>query len=151
MRGNDAADWIFLVAAYGVFICWGITKLRYWIRRNGRKRWPVTTATLQYGAMGGIAVGKGGSIPASFMGYAYKVDDVRYAGLFVMMGDKSQLDRLQSALPGNPIQIRYDPSDPNRSFLDDYSNSLFKGLTVSQEPEKLNQAPSFDLQEVIRR
>jgi hypothetical protein len=132
------------------FSFWAFFQIRYLIRRYRRSHWPTVEAVIQKGAVGRVPAGKGATIPASFMGYAYIVEGVRYAGFFALMGDETRVQRLYSGLGDSHIQIRYDPSDPNVSFLRDYKDPRFDGLRATQSPEMLNHAPAFDLQDAIR-
>lgn len=84
------------------------------------------------------------------MGYAYVVQGVRYAGFFALYGDENQVSKLNDTLPGGTVLIRYNPSDPNSSFLVDYYDSRFAGLPATQNPDWLNQSPAFDLQDASR-
>lgn len=100
--------------------------------------------------MGQISVGRGSAVPACFIGYAFKVQGERYGAYFVLVGNKDTLQKIRESLAGTPLQIRYNPSDPNVSLLVDYKDSRFEGLKASQDPDWLNQAPPFDLQDAIR-
>jgi len=123
--------------------------IRYIIGCYRSNHWPTTSATIQKGALGRISLGKG-DYPASFLGYAYIVQGIRYAGFFVLYGDKALLTMLHETLPGASLQIRYDPKNPNISYLVDTRDSRFQALTASQDPVWLNQAPAFDLQDALR-
>ena len=127
---------------------WFVT-IRYWVRRCRRNQWPSTDAVIQRGALGRVSVGKG-TVFAGFMGYAYKVEGARYGGFFVLLGRESTIEKLHGSLAGSHLLIRYDPSDPNISFLVDYKDLRFEGLSAKQNPELLSQAPAFDLQDAIR-
>jgi hypothetical protein len=129
---------------------YGFVQIRYLLRRYRRNRWPSAEATIQQGAIGKIYFGKGATAPASFLGYAYNVQGVRYGGYFALYGGEAIVQKLHKGLAGASIQIRYNPSDPNTSFLLNYSDFRFEGLKATQSPEWLNQAPAFDLQDAIR-
>ena len=144
---------------HDTFVLWFLLPLLGWrlfiqvpylVRRFRSGGWPTLDATIQKGAVGRIHFGKGASAPASFMGYVYVVQGVRYAGFFALYGDEVCVRKLHDGLAGASLQIRYSPSDPNLSFLVDYSDPRFEGLTATQSPEWLDQAPSFNLQDAIR-
>jgi len=84
------------------------------------------------------------------MGYAYQVDGERYAGIFALRGSESDLPGLSQRLTGATLQIKYDPRDPNNSYVSNIYAPLFEGRTATQNPEWLNQSPQFDLQDAIR-
>jgi hypothetical protein len=150
MNQPDAFDSVFWILLLSLAGWWSFILIRYLVRRFRSRRWPTVDATVQKGAVGRISFGRGASAPASFMGYAYVVQGVRYAGFFALYGDEVCVRKLHDGLGGASLQIRYSPSDPNLSFLVHYSNSRFEGLTATQSPEWLDQAPSFDLQDAIR-
>jgi hypothetical protein len=143
-------DWIFLLAMMFVLGWWYFVQAVYFVRRLRSRRWPTADATIQKGALGGVSVGRGASVPASFMGYAFVVNNVRYAGLFAVCGDQAFLHRLNNRLNGQTIQIRYNHSDPNMSFLVDYYDQRFGGQVATQNPERPESAPPFDIQNAIR-
>jgi hypothetical protein len=84
------------------------------------------------------------------MGYPFKVDGARYAGVFAIYGDETRTLRLNQGLNGSPVKIRYSPADPNISCLVSDGDSRFEQLAVTQNPDWVNQAPAFDLQDAIR-
>jgi len=150
MSPSNAFEWFWLLIMYSILGSWSFVQIRYLLGRYRRNRWPSADAAIQKGAVGKISFGKGGTAPASFMGYAYNVQGVRYAGFFALYGDEVTVQKLHNTLAGAPLQVRYNPSDPNISFLLDYKDLRFEGLKATQSPEWLNQAPSFDLQDAIR-
>jgi hypothetical protein len=68
MTQNSIFDWTFLLTLLPILVYWYIVQIRYVLRRYRAKRWPIVNAALQKGAVGRIPVGKGGSIPAAFIG-----------------------------------------------------------------------------------
>ena len=150
MSGDSTFGWVSLLVLFSVLVWWYIVQIRHLVWRYRSKRWPSLPATLQKGAIGRISFGKGASAPATFMGYAYLVQGVRYAGFFALYGDDSKVRRLHDGLAGGAIQIRYNPSDPNVSLLVDYTDQRFDGLAATQNPEWLDQSPPFDLQDAVR-
>jgi hypothetical protein len=132
-----------------ILIAWFRVQIQYFFRRSSSKHWPTVDATLQRGCLGAIEVNEA-PIPTVFVGYAYILGGIRYAGYFAISGENQRIEKLNRVLAGGSIQIRYDPSSPARSFLADESDSRFDGLKASQNPERLNQAPPFDLQDALR-
>ncbi len=54
----------------------------------------------------------------SIMGYAYKIENVRYAGIFASItNDEGTAERIQKELDGMQVSVRYDPRHPEKSFL----------------------------------
>jgi hypothetical protein len=150
MSQRDTFELVFLLILFSILGWWYFVQLRYLIRLYRSRSWPTADARIQKGAIGGISFGKGASAPASFMGYAYVIQGKRYAGFFALYGDEVHVQDVQDSLPGTPLQIRYNPSDPNISCLLDFNDVRFAGLTATQNPEWLDQAPAFDLQDAIR-
>lgn len=121
----------------------------YVFARKRRQHWPVTNALIQKGAIGELK-GDTHNIPTAFMGYTFKVNGLRYAGCFVLFGNnEARVHELYRLLPGSTLQVRYDPSNPNTSFLANYSDAHFLGLVASQSPVRLAQAPASDLRDAI--
>jgi hypothetical protein len=150
MSRNYTFEWVSRLILLFVLSWWYFVQIRFVLRRYRSKGWPITDGTLQKGAVGRISFGRGASAPATFMGYAYIVQGVRYAGFFALYGDESQTCKLQDGLTGAHVQIRYNPSDPNVSYLVDYKDPRFDGLAATQNPEWLEQSPAFDLQDAVR-
>jgi len=149
MSRNETFEWASLLILLCLLGWWYFIQIRFRVRRHRSKRWPTVDAALQKGAVGRISSGRA-SCPATFIGYAYLVKGVRYAGFFALYGDESHVSEMGGLLAGGSIQIRYDPSDPGVSYLADYNDRRFGGLTATQNPEWLDQSPAFDLQDVIR-
>lgn len=124
--------------------------IRYAVRRYKSRLWPRVDATIQKGAVGAVSGGRGATAPAAFIGYAYIVGGIRYASHFVLIGESERVQKLLENLAGSKLQVRYNPNDPNISFLVDYYDTRFDGLTARQSPEWMDQAPAFDLQDAIR-
>ncbi len=142
--------WIEVVVPSSILVWYLSREIPYLLKYLRRKSWPSTNATIQKGTMGLISRGKNSPVPACFMGYAFKVEGERYGAYFVVVGNEVTLRRLNENLAGSSIQVSYNPSDPNTSLLVDYKDFRFEGLTASQDPDWLNQAPTFDLQDAIR-
>jgi hypothetical protein len=141
----------FQVIMFSALLVWILSiQIPYLLKYLRRKNWPSGNATIQKGAMGRISRGRGGFIPACFIGYTFKVQGERYAAYFVLVGNEEALEKVNKGLSGGSLQIRYDPSDPNISLLVDYDDFRFAGLRASQDPDWLRQAPAFNLQDVIR-
>jgi hypothetical protein len=150
MNRSDIFARLWMVALYCALGWYLFVQTRYLLRRFRKDRWPIADAAIQKGAIGKISFGKSGTVPASFMGYAFMVQSVRYGGFFALYGDEATVQKLHDDLAGAPLQIRYRPSDPNISFLLDYKDLRFEGLKATQSPEWMNQAPAFDLQDTMR-
>jgi hypothetical protein len=141
----------FEVVLLSVILVWYLSfRIPYLLKYCRRKSWPTADAAIQKGTLGLISHGKYGSVPACFMGYVFKVQGERYGAYFVLVGNKDTLQKIHESLAGEPLQIRYNPSDPNVSLLVDYKDLRFEGLKASQDPDWLNQAPTIDLQDAIR-
>jgi hypothetical protein len=151
LRGDDSTfGWVFLLVPLSIIVWSYIVQIRYLMLRYRSKHWPSLVATLQKGSIGRISFGKGASAPATFIGYAYIVQGMRYAGFFALYGNDSKVRRLHADLAGGAIQIRYHLSDPNVSLLVDYTDQRFDGLAATQNPDWLDQSPPFDLQDAVR-
>jgi hypothetical protein len=145
----DRGGW-FQVVIYSAILIWYLSVhipylLKYWRRKN----WPSADAMIQKGTMGSVAQGRS-AVPACFIGYAFKVEGLRYGAYFVLVGKADFLEKVNKELTGASLQVRYDPSNPTSSLLIDYKDFRFAGLRASQDPDWLNQAPAFDLQDAIR-
>jgi hypothetical protein len=149
MSRHGTFDWISLSVLLLLMCWWYFVQLRFLLQRSRSKSWPSVEAKLQKGAVGRISFGKGASAPAAFVGYAYSVDGVRYAGFFALYGD-DKVGRLNDALAGGSVQVHYKPTDPNVSYLMNRDDSRFEGLSATQNPEWLEQSQAFDLQNAIR-
>lgn len=122
----------------------------YFVVRRRRKQWPVASAVIQKGAIGQLDLAEAGSFSAAFMGYSFKVNGLRYAGHFVLFVNNDERVRdVHRRLPGAHLQVRYDPHDPNTSFLVNYDDPRFEGLAASQDSVLLANAPAFDLRDAI--
>jgi len=150
MKHDATFDWVYILILLSLLGSLLLVQFRYFLRRHRSFHWPTIDATIQKGSVGFISYGRYGSFPASFLGYVFVVQSVRYAGLFALYGDATLVRKLNDSLAGTPLPIRYDPSDPNISYLANSDDSRFEGLDVSQDPQWLNQAPALDLQDAIR-
>jgi hypothetical protein len=121
----------------------------YIVVRKRRNQWPVIDAMIQKGAIGEIDLAEAGKKPAVFLGYSFKVNELRYAHYFILLGNEERVHDLHRRLPGTTLQVSYDPSNPSTSFLVNYSDARFEGLIASQSPTLLTQAPAFDLQDSL--
>ncbi|HKN26291.1 MAG TPA: hypothetical protein VJX72_15690 [Candidatus Acidoferrum sp.] len=149
MDGTSIFGWVIqclLLAGCG---WWCFIEIRYLKRRAASKRWPNVTATIQKGAVGRISFGRGASAPACFLGYAYLVEGTRRAGFFALYGEEGKVDEVQKRLASSPLDIRYDPSNPDLSCMIDFYDSRFEGLAATQNPQWLDQAPAFDLADAL--
>lgn len=122
----------------------------YVVLKTRRKQWPLTDALIQKGAIGQVDLGEAGRKPAVFMGYSFSVNGLRYAGYFVLFAkNEVRVHDLHRRLPGAHLQVRYDPHDPNTSFIVNYTDPRFEGLMASQASTLLANAPAFDLRDAI--
>lgn len=81
----------------------------------------------------------------SFFGYRFIVQGVNYIGRFAVLAKEVRAGELQTKLTGRSIDIRYNPSDPNVSVVAELHDPLFDGLSATQNPDRLNQAPLFQI------
>jgi hypothetical protein len=142
-KSNDFS-WELGLVLFLFVSAWLFRQLRFLFHRFGSYKWPSVPATVQKGSLGTVAVGRSWHA-ASFLGYEYLVEGVRYTGFFVLYGDKELVGQLNESLAGKSIQIRYDPTDLGSSFLASDFNPLFKGLSADQDPDLLRQGLPFDI------
>jgi hypothetical protein len=90
-----------------------------------------------------LAGSKGSRIYGSFFGYAYLLNGTRYAALFALVCGEERANQLQNTVTGD-ITIRYNPADPNVSFLRDPYDQRFGGIVATQNPEWLDQGGNLD-------
>ena len=144
------SEWILRLALVLFLISFFFVQVRYLLRRYRSYRWPTLLATVQRGAVGNLVFGKGVSQPATFLAYIYPVQGVRYAGFFALYGAADLVKKLNESLAGETIQVRYGPSDRGSSFIVEYNDLRFEGLTATQNPKWLCQTPPVDLQDAIQ-
>jgi hypothetical protein len=107
--------------------------------------WPKATATIQRTAVSLInAPGVYGRI--IFCGYEFTVEGVRYFSLFAILANLNEQERLKHKLYGAHIQIRYNPSHPETSFLVNLRDPLFDGYLASQDRNWLSKAPVWGIE-----
>lgn len=128
-----------------------LTQLRYMVQQYKSVGWPVIDTTIQKGPIGFVPIGsgRGTGAPACFVGYVFRVGGSSYAGLFALYGRSEDVDRYNQNFPGGSIRVRYDPTNPGISYLNELSDPRFGPLTSTQNRQHLAQAPSFDLQDVM--
>jgi Protein of unknown function (DUF3592) len=148
----EVLDWIVRLLPISILIWWWLAQGRHAWRRFCSRRWPAATATIQKGSIGPISFGRGVTVSAVFLGYGFLAQGVRRAGIFAVYGtqDEDILRGLEERLAGASVEVRYDPSDLGVSYLVDIHDSRFEGLTVTQNPKWLSQAPEFHIGDVIR-
>ena len=133
------------------FLAWVLlSQIRHMIGQYRSIRWPVIEATIQKGPVGCVPIGGGHGTPATFAGYAFRVNGSIYTGVFALYGSSNDVETVNKSLSSGSIRVRYNPADPSISYLDDLKDQRFGHLTPTQNPEHLMQAPSFDLQDVMR-
>jgi hypothetical protein len=89
--------------------------------------------------------------PACFFGYRFSVKDATYTGLFALYGRGDDVEKVHKNFPCESIRIRYNPANPSVSYLVALRDPRFEGLAPTQNPVHLANAPSFDLQDLIRQ
>jgi len=109
--------------------------LRFALRRSLSRSWPTATGTVQP-----CRVEKGMGIWAPYLyrsvfAYAFPANGSRYAGFFALVTeDETTADKLQKAVPGTTVTVRYSPRNPDVALLED--QRIF-GLGVIQNPNWL--------------
>jgi hypothetical protein len=119
-------------------LVWYAVQFRHYFVRQWSRRWPSATATIQKGEVSRVAGPKGSVAFASFFGYGFALNGARYAGLFALICNEEHGQNLQNKLAGESVFVRYNPSNPNISFLADIYDSRFEGLTATQNPKWLD-------------
>ena|SRR5436305_8911877 len=109
-----------------MLVCYAIQFRRYLLRQTS-KRWTSVTATIQKGKVSTVPGGKGSLAFGSFFGYGFVLSGARYAGLFALIGNEEHAAALQDKLDGENMFVRYNPSNPNVSFLARYLRFPFRG------------------------
>lgn len=147
----DLFFWISRLILLSILMWWYFTQGRHVWRRFSSRRCPTAVAAIQKGSIGPISFGWGVAVPAAFFGYSFIVQGIRRAGIFAIYGtqDECILRSLEERLARASIDIRYDPSDLGVSYLVNLQDPRFDGLTVTQNPEQLSQAPEFHIRDVI--
>ena len=149
MREPGILEWLVLFLLLSALAWWGFVQSRYLLTRLFSRRWPTANATIQKWAIARISSVRGSWTYGAFFGYTFAVQGVPYTGLFVIVGIEDRLAILQGALAGASLSIRYQPSDPSVSFVDDLHDPRFQGLNATQDPEWLKQAPTFSIRETL--
>jgi len=109
--------------------------LRFALRRSLSRSWPTATGKVQP-----CQVEKGMGVWApyryrSVFGYAFPANGSRYAGFFALATeDEATAEKLQKAVPGTTVTVRYSPRNPDVALLED--ERIF-GLGVIQNPHWL--------------
>jgi len=129
---------IFLFALLALMLAWYAIQFRHYLLRQWSQRWTLVTATIQKGEVSKVPGGKGSVAFGSFFGYGFVLSGARYTGLFALIGNEEHAAALQNKLDGENILVRYNPSNPNVSFLADIHDSRFEGLTATQNPQWLD-------------
>jgi hypothetical protein len=127
-----------------------LPQIQYMVRQFRSVRWPVIDATIQKGPTGFVPIGSGQGTPAYFVGYTFQVNGSTFSGLFALYGWRDDVERVSKNFSGGSIRVRYDPANPAISYVNNLSDPRFDRLTPTQNPQHLQQAPSFDLQNVLR-
>ncbi len=146
-----ASSWIWLLIL--PFLAWLLlAQIRYMVRQYKSVGWPVIDATIQNGPTGFVPIGsgRGQGTPAWFVGYAFRLNGSTYTGLFALYGSEDEVERVRKHFSGGSIRVRYDPANPSVSYLSELNDPRFGRLAPTQNPQHLAQAPSFDLQDIMR-
>jgi hypothetical protein len=126
-------------------------QLRYMAQQHRSVGWPIVNATIQMGPIGFVPIGRGEGKPACFIGYVFSVNGAGYAGMFALYGSRDNVERVHKSFPSGLIRVQYDPANPSVSSLADLRDPRFDCLVATQNPAHLSNAPSFDLQDLIRQ
>jgi hypothetical protein len=143
-----ASSWVWWLIL--PFLAWLLlTQIRYMVQQYRSVGWPVIDATIQKGPTGFVPIGRGKGTPACFVGYAFRTNGSTYTGRFALYGNTDDVERVHKNFSDGSIRVRYDPANPDISYLHELNDPRFGRLAPTQNPQHLAQAPSFDLQDVI--
>src|SRR5260370_17849382 len=134
------------------FLAWLLlTKIRYMVPQYRSVGWPVIDGTKEIGTTGFVPIGSGygKGTPAYFVGYAFRANDSTYTGLFALYGSRDDVERVRKNFSNGSIRVRYNPSNPSISYLNELKDPRFGRLMPTQNPQHLTKAPSFDLRDII--
>ena len=120
-------------------LVWYAIQFRHYFVRQWSRRWPSATATIQKGEVSKVSGAKGSVAFGCFFGYVFALNGTTHAGLFALIGNEEHGQNLQNKLAGKDILVRYNPSDPNVSFLADIYDLRFEGLKATQNPQWLDK------------
>jgi len=141
-------SWIWLIIL--PLVAWLLfTQIRYMAQYYSSVGWPVADATIQNGPTGFVPISRGEGTPACFIGYCFSVKGSTYTGLFALYGSRDDVERVHKNLTTGSIRVRYNPANPNGSFLVDLYDPRFERLVPTQNPAHLAKAPLFDLQDLV--
>ena len=146
--GGVSRMWWRLIPVVGWVL---FTQFRYMARQFRSVGWPVVNATIQRGPIGFVPIGKGEGTAACFIGYAFSVNGSTHAGMFALYGNRDNVETVHKSFPSGSIRVQYDPANPSVSCLADLRDPRFGSLVPTQNPAHLSNAPSFDLQDLIRQ
>jgi|ERR1700693_376152 len=126
-------------------------QFRYMAQQYRSVGWPVVNATVQKGPIGFVPIGKGEGTPACYIGYIFSVNGATHAGMFALYGSSDNVERVHKSFPVGSIRVKYDPANPDVSYLVDLRDPCFDSLVPTQNPTHLSNAPPFDLQDLVRQ
>jgi len=107
---------------------------RFVLRRSLSRSWPTATGKVQPQVEKGMGV-RAPYRYRSVFGYAFPANGSRYAGFFALATeDEATAEKLQKAVPGTTVTVRYSPRNPDVALLED--ERIF-GLGVIQNPHWL--------------
>jgi hypothetical protein len=113
-------------------------QVRFYLRRFASRHWPTEAATIKRGHLGTVARGA--------YEYVFSVKGVQYSGRFIIIDSWEHAEKLQEALDGLPISIKYDPNNPRISLLTNLYDLRFDGKAATQIPywfANANERDSF--------
>ena len=124
----------------GTFGAWVIGRaVRYQAKLFRSRTWPVVRGTVEQGEILNSGATTILYVPfRSMFGYAYDVNGRSYRGRFALIAeDRETAETLQRQAEGKAVNVRYNPTTPERSLLDDRE---FLGRRVVQDPLYLDNS-----------
>jgi hypothetical protein len=97
----------------------------------------------------GLPGPEGAWIPASFFGYRFVAGGITRAGMFAVPMNEEDSNTLQKRWSGDKIRVRYDPADPDTSFLVDLCDARFVGRKAIQGSGVLECPPEFHIADAL--
>jgi hypothetical protein len=121
----------FLLLVLVVTVLWHVVRAAWFYSRKRRSlSWPITSATVERtDQIRGI--GRSGNF-ASVLRYTYKANNLSHDGFFALIADTAYCaDELQKKYAGLTVTVRYDPTRPGISFVQERD---IDGRLVCQGP-----------------
>jgi hypothetical protein len=104
--------------------------LRYELRTLFSENWPRATATIARDFVGVLGRGAIGG----FFTYTFVLNGKQFSGRFVIADDQAHAELLQEKLDGQPIEIKYKPSNPRVSLILEICDPRLEGRIATQNP-----------------